>query len=219
MAGEAHQRPVIIVLAGVNGAGKSSVTGAWLRADGLNYFNPDEAARRIQAELGCAVVEANSLAWKEGKQRLESAIRDRQSFAFESTLGGNTIPRLIEEAADAGMDVRVWFVGLSSPELHLARVRTRVVAGGHDIPEAKIRERWDAARRNIIALMSILTELKVLDNSEEGNPDAGTIPPPVLLLHWRRGAIKFPSIRGLKKTPEWAKPIVARALQLQRLRS
>jgi hypothetical protein len=54
---------------------------------------------------------------------------------------------------------------------------------------------------------------------QEGDPDAGTIPPPGLLLHWRRGAIMSPSIRGLKKTPEWAKPIVARALQLQRLAS
>ena len=53
--------------------------------------------------------EANSLAWQEGKQRLESAIRDRQSFAFESTLGGNTIPHLIDQAADAGMEVLVWF--------------------------------------------------------------------------------------------------------------
>ncbi len=219
MAGEAHERPVIFVLAGVNGAGKSSVTGARLRADGLNYFNPDEAARRIRAELGCPVADANSLAWQEGKQRLESAIRDRQSFAFESTLGGNTIPHLLAEAADAGLEVLVWFVGLSNPEQHLARVRARVAAGGHDIPAAKIRERWDTARRNIIALMPRLTELKVFDNSEEGNPDAGTIPPPTLLLHWRRGAIKFPSIRGLKKTPEWAKPIVARALQLQRLTS
>lgn len=219
MPGPVPERPVIFVLAGVNGAGKSSVAGARLRAEKLNYFNPDEAARRIEAETGCTGAEANALAWQEGKQRLESAIHERQSFAFESTLGGRTIPHLLEQAADAGIEVLVWFLGLSSAEQHIARVRARVAAGGHDIPEAKIRDRWDASRRNIIALMPGLTELKVFDNSEEGDPDAGTIPPPRLLLHWRRGTIVFPGIRGLASTPDWAKPIVARALQLQRLLS
>ena len=207
---------VIFVLAGINGAGKSSVAGARIREQGKTYFNPDEATRRIQQTTGCSEEEANSLAWQEGKEMLESAIRNRTDHSFESTLGGNTIPKLLEKAAQSGLDVRVWYVGLGSVEQHMARIRARVAAGGHDIPEEKIRERWDGSRRNIIALMPYLTELRVFDNSREGDAAAGTFPAPKLLLHWSNGAIVAPSADALQRTPEWAKPIIGRALKLQR---
>ena len=115
--------------------------------------------------------------------------------------------------------MKVWFVGLSSPEQHIARVRARVASGGHDIPEAKIRERWDGSRRNIIALMPYLTELMVYDNSRERDPITGEIPPPRLLLYWEHGEIAGPSVEELRATPEWAVPIVSRALDLHRLKS
>lgn len=95
-------RPTITVLAGVNGAGKSSIGGTRLRELGAQYFNPDEAAAAIRGEHECSVDEANARAWQEGKRRLESAIQHREDFAFETTLGGNTIPRLLANAADAG---------------------------------------------------------------------------------------------------------------------
>jgi predicted ABC-type ATPase len=147
---------------------------------------------------------------------LESAINGRFSHAFESTLGGRTISALLIDASRAGIDVIVWFVGLSSPEQHLARVGSRVASGGHDIPEEMIRTRWDTSRRNLIALMPHLTELRIYDNSEESGPARGTIPRPRLLLHWRRGRIVAPRAKAMLLTPEWAMPIVAAALKLQR---
>jgi predicted ABC-type ATPase len=212
----APDAPVIYVLGGVNGAGKSSLGGALIRSSGLDYFNPDEVARRIRGTIACSQDEANSLAWEEGKRRLESAIRGPFSYAFETTLGGHTIPALLVEAARAGIEVLVWFVGLSTPEQHIARVRARVSAGGHDIPDALIRTRWETSRRNIIALMPYLTELKVFDNSEEKSAVTGTIPPPRLVLHRRHERIVGPDIDELQNTPEWAKAIVAGALRLQR---
>jgi predicted ABC-type ATPase len=111
--------------------------------------------------------------------------------------------------------VKVWFVGLSSAEQHIVRVRARVAAGGHDIPEAKIRERWNSSRRNIILLLPYLTELRVFDNSHDRDPVTGAIPAPKLLLHWAQGAIVAPSVSALESTPDWAMPIVVRALELQ----
>jgi predicted ABC-type ATPase len=207
---------IIFVLAGVNGAGKSSIGGAFLRANQHDYFNPDQAARLIMKMKGASIDEANSLAWQEGKLRLESAIETRHSYAFESTLGGNTIPGLLREAAKAGLKVNVWFVGLATPEQHIARVRARVASGGHDIPEEMIRQRWDSSRRNVIALMPFLAHLWLFDNSDEGDSSAGTIPPPRELLYWSGGAIVRPDADALAATPEWAKPIVTRALKLQR---
>jgi len=210
--------PVLFVLAGVNGAGKSSVAGAFLRRRNLNYFNPDEAARRIRMFLGCSVEDANAYAWNEGKLLLEKAIRDRANHAFETTLGGRTIPRLLAAAADGGFEVRMWFVGLATVEQHIARVRARVATGGHDIPEDKIRERWNTARQNLMALLPRLNELRLFDNSDDRDPVTGMIPPPKLLLHWQRGAVIAPSRPALEATPEWARPIVTHALQLDRLR-
>jgi predicted ABC-type ATPase len=204
--------PWIYVLAGTNGAGKSSIGGAALIQNRAEYFNPDSETRRIQsANPGIGPDEANSAAWMEGKRLLERAMAERCSFAFETTLGGKTISRLLEDAVSRGIEVRVWYAGLSSPELHIARVRSRVQKGGHDVPEAKIRERYDSGRLNLIRLLPKLTALKLYDNSEEADPDAGVAPKPKLLLHMERGRVI--SSCDLSLTPDWAKPILAAAFQ------
>lgn len=202
-----------MVLAGTNGAGKSSVAGEMVRSAGADYFNPDEAARQIlAANPGISQPEANSAAWHQGRRLLERAIAERLDFTFESTLGGNTIPALLERAAAAGVEIRVWYVGLSSPELHLQRVRARVGKGGHDIPEPTIRARFDASRRNLIHLLPSLAALRVYDNSVEADPDDSQAPRPLLVLHLDRGRIVDDC--DLARTPAWARPIVAAAMRL-----
>jgi predicted ABC-type ATPase len=203
--------PGIYVLAGTNGAGKSSIAGAMFRQAGAGYFNPDEAAELIRArDPGLTQAQANGAAWRQGVRLLERAIAERGVFAFETTLGGRTIAALLERALSSGLEVRVWYIGLSSPELHLARVRARVARGGHDIPEARIRARYDSGRLNLIRLLPKLTELRVYDNSAEADPHAGVAPEPRPILHTIRG--KVASSCPLAETPEWAKPILAAAL-------
>ena len=206
----------IYVLAGTNGAGKSSVVGSAFTAAGAEYFNPDIAARQIRnANPGMSVEAANSAAWNLGKRLLERAISDRGSFAFETTLGGATITALLEQASMRGTEVRIQYVGLNTPELHIARVRARVARGGHDIPEAKIRERFHQSRLHLIRLLPRLTELLVYDNSTEADPSTGAQPKPFLVLHMRKGSVV--KTCDLARTPGWAKPILAAAMaQLKR---
>jgi predicted ABC-type ATPase len=206
-------RPCLYVLAGTNGAGKSSVGGEMLLRKGIDYLNPDEAAKMVlAANPGLTQAEANSAAWHEGKHQIELAIADHHSLAFETTLGGHTITSLLEQALAEGMEVRIWYVALSSPELHIARVRSRVAHGGHDIPEGKIRERYDASRLNLIRLLPKLTELHVYDNSREADPSAGVAPKPILILHFVRG--KVVGTCAMRLVPEWAKPILMAAVSL-----
>ena len=206
------EAPHIYVLAGVNGAGKSSIGGAAFRAFGADYYNPNEAARAVMvANPGLTQADANAAAWHQGKRLLEQAVARRLDFAFETTLGANTIPRLLSEAASRGIDVHVWYAGLTSPELHIERV-ARVRKGGHDIPEADIRRRYQHSRLNLIHLLPQLTALRVYDNSAEADPAAGQAPAPGLVLHLDHGKIMGPT--DLSKTPQWAKPIVAAALKL-----
>ncbi len=209
--------PRIYVLAGVNGAGKSSIGGAAIRGSGGEYFNPDEAARRIlNANPGLTQADANGVAWQQGRRLLEKAIAERLEFAFETTLGGSTIAQLLAAAARRGIDVHVWFAGLASPELHIERVRARVRRGGHDIPESDIRRRYHHSRLNLIDLLPLLASLRVYDNSAEANLVAGAAPRPLLVLDLERGAIL--NSADLTRTPEWAKPIVAAALKTTRPR-
>ncbi|MBI3981841.1 MAG: zeta toxin family protein [Gemmatimonadetes bacterium] len=215
--------PRLYVLAGANGAGKSSIAGATFERESAGYFNRDEAARlMLAANPGISLAQANAEAWQQGKRLLERAIAQRLDFAFETTLGGTTIARLLQKAIASGVELRVWFVGLNSPELHIARVRARVERGGHPVPESKIRERYDSSRLNLVRLLPGLTALRVYDNSTERDPHAGKAPTPQLILQWERGRVV--EACDLALVPEWAKPIVAAALHqflcaLRRLRT
>ncbi len=205
------------VLAGTNGAGKSSLAGAVFLQAGAEYFNPDQAARLILAgNPGLDQTDANSAAWHQGRRLLERAIAERKTFAFETTLGGTTITTLLQHALAAGIAVRVWYVGLDGPDLHIARVRARVTRGGHDIPAEQVRARYDSSRINLIRLLPQLTELRVYDNSAEADPYAGIAPALKLVLHMRQGQI----VRAcpLRETPAWAKPILAAAMNAAAVR-
>ncbi len=206
-------RPVLLVLAGVNGAGKSSIGGqVMLRRAGLSWFNPDAYARLL-TEAGLPQTEANSRAWQHGVHLLDQAVAAGHAHAFETTLGGDTIKQKIAAAA-ATHEVLMWFCGLASPEQHLARVAARVRAGGHDIPAAKIRERWVQAPLNLISLMPLLTELRVYDNSAQA-PAGTPVSDPALVLHVHARAVQFPlALADLARTPAWAKPIVKAARDL-----
>ncbi len=205
--------PRLNVLAGVNGAGKSSIGGAVLRSFGGEYYNPDEAARALMAvNRGLGQAEANGAAWHQGRRLLERAISERLDYTFETTLGANTIPRLLAEAAAQGFEVRIWYVGLEGPELHIRRVRSRMRQGGHDISERDIRRRYEHSRLNLIHLMPKLAALRVYDNSVEADPAAGKKPAPLLVLHMEKG--KILNREDLARSPAWARPIVAAALKL-----
>lgn len=183
-----------------------------MRAFGGEYYNPDEAAKRLMAARpGLKQSEANAAAWHQGRRLLERAIAERLDFAFETTLGGSTLARLLAQAAEKGAEVHMLYIGLSSPELHLARVRARVRAGGHDIPEADIRRRYEHSRLNLIHLLPKLASLRVYDNSADADPAKGRAPEPLLVLHIEKGKIRNPS--DLARAPGWAKPIVAAALK------
>ncbi|MGP1691837.1 MAG: AAA family ATPase [Giesbergeria sp.] len=209
-------RPFILVLAGVNGAGKSSVGGALLAEHGLTWFNPDSFARELVAQLGLGVPEANARAWEFGRSQLEAAITNGSNYAFETTLGAKTIAAMLLQAADTH-DVMMIFCGLESVQLHLQRVQARVASGGHAIAEAKIRERWVSSRLNLLKLMLHLARLQVFDNSAQ--VAAGEdIAPPLLVMEMVRGALVYPGpgeAAALRATPEWARPMIQAAIEHQ----
>lgn len=189
------------------------MAGALVRGEGGEYYNPDEATRIMLLDDPLLEPEtANSLAWLEGKRLLEKAISDSLNFTLETSLGGNTIPALLRLAAGSGLALRIWFVALGSAEDHIARVKARVKHGGHDIPEVKIYQRYDTSRANLIQLLPYLAELRLFDNSAEGDPAEDAQPRPVLILHLLDSRIAY--LCPLPEVPQWAKPIVVQAIKL-----
>lgn len=204
----------IHVLAGVNGSGKSSILGEYIRSKGGFYFNPDSYTKDLmKADPKLSLGEAQSEAWHFGKNELTKACETRTAFAFETTLGGKTMTDILLQAAKSGTRVSVYYIGLNSVELNIKRVAERVERGGHDIPIEKIKERWEASLLNIIRLLPHLNELLVYDNSK--SVAIGASPQPEQLIKLSGGKIEGESKSLLRKDfPEWAQPIAMEAINV-----
>jgi len=205
----------ILVAAGTNGAGKSAIVGEFLAAKGGEYFNPDLVAREL-IQKGVPTEQANASAWKLGFNALQRAVNNNEDFSFETTLGGNTIARELHQAIKAGLKIYIWYVGLASPELHIARVRARVGRGGHEIPEAKIRERYPKSLVNLVSFIGAAAEVHLFNNSAES---ADGLPQTMLVFRMRGKRIIEPDLETLMtQTPNWAKPLVAAAIKVHTAR-
>jgi hypothetical protein len=107
--------------------------------------------------------------------------------------------------------LQVWYVGLEGADLHIARVRSRGAMGGHDISESNGRERYDGSKMKLIELLARPTDLRVFDNTEEGDPQKAQTPVPKLLPHPNRGEIV--NSYDLPLAAQWAKPILQAAIK------
>lgn len=212
MAARGRRPGRITVAAGTNGAGKSSIVGAFIANSGGAYYNPDIEAARLRA-LGHTGAEADAIAWRRGYTALGAAIDANSDFTFETTLGGSSITIELLRALAFERELVIFYVGLATPELHIQRVRERVARGGHDIPEAKIRARFDSSRTNLLSFIGTRASLRVWDNSHQ-TADGSVAAEEVFAMRERR--LVLPEATELEHTIPWARPLVARALQVCR---
>jgi predicted ABC-type ATPase len=165
-------RPLrIVIIAGPNGAGKTTFARSFLpeEADCRDFINADLIAVGLSPfDPSAAAIRAGRLMMAE----IHSRVRQRRSFAFETTLSGLTYIRLIREWQRIGYKVKIVFLGLRSPDLAVARVRTRVAQGGHDVPEPVVRRRFEAGRRNFNNRYKKLADSWVLYESGGERPVA-----------------------------------------------
>ncbi|WP_367396776.1 hypothetical protein [Sinimarinibacterium sp. CAU 1509] len=202
----------ILVAAGTNGAGKSSIVQPFIEAQGGSYFNPDTQARKL-VSLGIPQNDANAFAWQQGHDQLTRSIESDQSFAFETTLGGHSIAYQLMRALAFKRRLIILYVGLSSVDLHIQRVQARVATGGHDIPEDKIRLRYRESRARLLSFIGTDATVRVWDNSVQsvtGQPSGAT---EVFRVEGRR--LVFPVGRDMTATPQWAQPLLAQAIRLR----
>ncbi len=134
----------IIIIAGPNGAGKTSFANEYYASENhqSEYINADEIARRLKKE-GVSTGQLDLKAGREMLKRIEELAQQRQNFTLETTLANLGYARKIPTWQKQGYVVILVYLRLPSIEDALARVKRRVELGGHNIPEATIRRRFD----------------------------------------------------------------------------
>lgn len=139
--------PKIVIIAGPNGAGKTTFARTFLpqEAQCPRFINADLIAEGLSPFAPeVAAVKAGRLMLRE----IDEAARQRESFAFETTLSGLGHLRRIKAWRAANYHVSLLFLSLPTVEMALARVAERVRQGGHNVPEAIVRRRFVSGRRN-----------------------------------------------------------------------
>ena len=142
-------KPNVYIIAGPNGVGKTTFAREFLPhfADCKNFINADLIA------AGVSPFSPDAAAFRAARLfliEIDRAIERGHDFAFETTLSGRHHLNLIRNLRDHGSTVHFFFLWVRNAELALERVRDRVLKGGHNVPEAVVRRRYDRSLRNIL---------------------------------------------------------------------
>jgi predicted ABC-type ATPase len=158
------KRPIIVALAGSNGAGKSTFYESHLSDAGLRFINADE----LSASLGLLPYEAAELASSVRRE----LVSQRESFIFETVLSdpvGEKVDQLASYAA-FGYTVVLIFIRIESADQSSRRVAMRVCQGGHDVPDDKLRARFERTLANLQHAIERLPHVIVFCNEDLSNP-------------------------------------------------
>ena len=194
-----YRKPELIVIAGPNGSGKTSVTTKFLHhewADGTVYINPDQVANEKFGDWNSqdAVLKAANYCeeWR------EQCLKDKVSFVFETVFSAEDKIDFLIRAKEAGFFIRLFFISTEHPSINAARIAKRVMEGGHDVPIPKIISRYTKSIENCETVARLVDRLYVYDNSVN-DQDAR------LLFRLTNGLIvkRYSDI-----LPEWAKNII-----------
>lgn len=150
-----------ILIAGVNGSGKSTFYSSTFASYPL--INSDV----ILAELGLDWKSRTNqfYAMEEALHRIYHNFENGVSFYQETTLAGNGCFRLIEKAHEKHFFIKMCYIGVDNPQIAIARVKKRVLNGGHGVDEDTIMRRYTASLRNLLKIIPLCDEVIIYDNS------------------------------------------------------
>lgn len=182
------------VLAGGNGAGKSTFYNLYLKRHGIKFVNADLISKEIDQNVS---EETSYIAATLAAKIRKDLIKQGISFCFETVFSHESKIDFIAQAKSHGYQVVLVYIHLSGPGLNEARVRQRVSEGGHNVPAGKIRSRIPRTMKHIRETLLLVDEAWFLDNSSRENPFVQV------------AVLKFQKIvKKISPMPDWAKSIL-----------
>ncbi|MGG3471424.1 zeta toxin family protein [Neobacillus pocheonensis] len=187
-----NEKPLMIVYAGTNGAGKSHFTEIVQHQNpNVEIFDADALAKKLNP---LDPAKANMEAGRQTIKNVYEAIEQGRSFSIESTLGGTNAIRQMNAAREQGFHVRLYYIGLDSAEHHIERVAQRVAQGGHHISDEDIRRRYQSSLDNLPKAMRLADDTYVFDNTKVFT----------IKLEVQQGLIQYRD----PQTPHWVERII-----------
>ena len=194
------KRPELVIIAGPNGSGKTSLTEQFLGhswSEDCLYINPDIIAQEEFGNWNSA--EASLKAAQKAAKMREECLGRHQSLVFETVFSAPDKIDFLQRALSADYFVRLFFICTDRPEINAARIAGRVLAGGHEVPISKIVSRYAKSIAQCVQAISLVDRGYIYDNSVENAP-------PELLFRTENGKLKKSYRQPLN---EWARAIFA----------
>ncbi|MCI9257843.1 zeta toxin family protein [Acutalibacter sp.] len=145
------------IIGGVNGCGKSSLTGTLKaeRNDLGTIIDPD----KLSAKLG-----GYGAGGRAAVEKINDCLAKGLNFTQETTLAGARTERTIRQAKELGYTIRLYYVGLDSLEESLSRIENRVRKGGHNIPRQDVERRYAGRFEALVKVLPYCDEACFFDN-------------------------------------------------------
>ncbi len=191
-------KPVLIVIAGPNGSGKTTITTKILHHQWMEdavYINPDQIANNKFGDWNSPEAVMKSVKYCETLR--EQCLAERKSLIFETVLSAPDKLLFIRRAKETGFFVRIFFVSTNHPSINASRIAQRVMKGGHDVPITKIISRYFKSIANCKVASLLADRTYIYDNSIDGQEAQ-------LLFRFVDGKLFK---QYVKEVPEWATKI------------
>lgn len=161
-------KPALLVIAGPNGSGKTTVTARLRRdhwSEGVEYLNPDDIARDRFGDWNSPTAVLEAARWTSARR--EELLTLHEGIAFETVFSAPDKVDFVTRAKSAGYFIRVFFISTSDPRINAARVAGRIIQGGHSVPIEKIISRYGNSMAHLSAAIALADRVYIYDNSVE----------------------------------------------------